>query len=57
MEFILLQLIIILENKLILMIKILLLEAFKKKDINNLNNKQLITNYNYDKLIKFRQFY
>ena len=34
-----------------------ILEAFKKKDINNLNNKQLITNYNYDKLIKFRQFY
>ncbi len=34
-----------------------ILEAFKKKDINNLNNKQLISNYNYDKLIKFRQFY
>ena len=34
-----------------------ILEAFKKKDINSLNNKQLISNYNYDKLIKFRQFY
>ena len=34
-----------------------ILEAFKKKDINNLNNKQLISNSNYDKLIKFRQFY
>ena len=34
-----------------------LLEAFKKKDINNLNNNQLISNYNYDNLIKFRQFY
>ena len=34
-----------------------ILEAFKEKDINNLNNKQLISNYNYDKLIKFRQFY
>ena len=33
-----------------------ILEAFKK-DINSLNNKQLISNYNYDKLIKFRQFY
>ena len=34
-----------------------ILEAFKEKDINNLSNKQLISNYNYDKLIKFRQFY
>ena len=34
-----------------------ILEAFKKKDINNLNNNQLISNFNYDKLIKFRQFY
>ena len=34
-----------------------ILEAFKEKDINSLNNKQLISNYNYDKLIKFRQFY
>ena len=29
----------------------------KGKDINNLSNKQLISDYNYDKLIKFRQFY
>ncbi len=34
-----------------------ILEAFKEKDINSLNNNQLISNYNYDKLIKFRQFY
>ena len=34
-----------------------ILEAFKKKDINNLSNKQLISDYNYDRLIKFRQFY
>ncbi len=34
-----------------------ILEAFTEKDINSLNNKQLISNYNYDKLIKFRQFY
>ena len=34
-----------------------ILEAFKQEDINSLNNKQLISNYNYDKLIKFRQFY
>ncbi len=34
-----------------------ILEAFKIKDINNINNKQLISNSNYDKLIKFRQFY
>ena len=36
--------------------KILFLKHLKEKDINNLNNKQLISNYNYDKLIKFRQF-
>ena len=34
-----------------------ILEAFKIKDINNINNKQLISNSNYDKLVKFRQFY
>ncbi len=34
-----------------------ILEAFKEKDINNLNNKQLISDYDYDKVIKFRQFY
>ena len=45
------------ENKLILMTKILYLKHLKIKDINSLNNKQLISNSNYDKLIKFRQFY
>ncbi len=34
-----------------------ILEALKEKDINSLDNKKLISNYNYDKLIKFRQFY
>ncbi len=34
-----------------------ILEAFKLKDINNINNKELISSYNYDNLIKFRQFY
>ena len=34
-----------------------ILEAFKIKDINIINNKQLISNSNYDKLVKFRQFY
>ena len=34
-----------------------ILEAFKLEDINSFNNKQLISNYNYDNLIKFRQFY
>ncbi len=37
--------------------KDLIIEAFKEKDINNINNKKLILNYDYDKLIKFRQFY
>ena len=37
--------------------KNLIIEAFKSKDINNLNNNGLISDYNYDKLIKFRQFY
>tara|TARA_B100002051_G_scaffold187414_1_gene177456 strand:+ start:4 stop:1041 length:1038 start_codon:yes stop_codon:yes gene_type:complete len=37
--------------------KNLIIEAFKEKDINNINNKKLILNYDYDKLIKFRQFY
>ena len=37
--------------------KDLIIEAFKEKDINNINNKKLIFNYDYDKLIKFRQFY
>ncbi len=34
-----------------------ILEAFKEKDIIKLKNKDLISNYNYDNLIKFRQFY
>ena len=37
--------------------KKLVIEALKLKDINNLNNKNLNINTNYDKLIKFRQFY
>ena len=37
--------------------KDLIIEAFKNRDINNLNNNRLISDYNYDKLIKFRQFY
>ena len=34
-----------------------IIEAFKYKDINNIKNNKLNLNYNYDKLIKFRQFY
>ena len=34
-----------------------ILEAFKEKDINNLNNKELISNFNYDKFVEYRQFY
>ena len=34
-----------------------IIESFKKKDINNISKNNLISNYNYDKLIKFRQFY
>jgi penicillin-binding protein 1A len=34
-----------------------IVESFKSKDINSKNNNKLISNYNYDKLIKFRQFY
>ena len=37
--------------------KKLVIEALKLKDINNLNNKNLNIHTNYDKLIKFRQFY
>ena len=37
--------------------KKLVIEALKLKDINNINNKNIISNTNYDKLIKFRQFY
>jgi penicillin-binding protein 1A len=34
-----------------------IIEAFKLRDINKLNNKNLNILNNYDKLIKFRQFY
>ena len=34
-----------------------IIEAFKLKDINKIKNNNLISNYNYDNLIKFRQFY
>ena len=34
-----------------------ILEALKLKDINNLNNYNLISNNGNDKIIKFRQFY
>ena len=34
-----------------------IVEAFKLKDINNFKNNNLDTIKNYDKLIKFRQFY
>ena len=34
-----------------------IIEALKLKDINNLNNKKLISTSSYDKLIKYKQFY
>ena len=34
-----------------------IIEALKIKDINNTNNKELISIDSYDKLIKYRQFY
>ena len=34
-----------------------IIEALKKKDINNIGNNKLISINNYDKLIKYRQFY
>jgi penicillin-binding protein 1A len=34
-----------------------IVEAFKLKDINSTMNNELIINNNYDKIIKFRQFY
>ena len=34
-----------------------IIEAFKIKDINKLKNNNLISNYDYDNNIKFRQFY
>ena len=37
--------------------KEIIIEALKIKDINNIDNKNLITSNESDKLIKFRQFY
>ena len=34
-----------------------IIEALKKEDINNIGNNKLISINNYDKLIKYRQFY
>ena len=34
-----------------------IIEAFKLKDINKIKNNNLISNYNRDNVIKFRQFY
>ena len=34
-----------------------IIEALKLKDINNINNNNLISNNDNDKIIKFRQFY
>ena len=34
-----------------------IIEALKAKDINNINNNELISINNYDKLIIYRQFY
>ena len=34
-----------------------IIEALKSRDINNMNNNKLILINNYDKLIKYRQFY
>ena len=34
-----------------------IIEALKKRDINNINNKDLITLSGIDKIVKFRQFY
>ena len=34
-----------------------IIEALKAKDINNIDNNELISINSYDKLIKFRQFY
>ena len=37
--------------------KNIIIEALKEKDINNIDNKNLISISGYDNLIKFRQFY
>ena len=34
-----------------------IIEAFKRRDINNNKNYKLNLDYNYDKLVQFRQFY
>ena len=34
-----------------------IVEAFKERDINNQSDKDSFKSLNYDKLIKFRQFY
>ena len=34
-----------------------IIEALKLEDINNINNKNLISTREDDKIIKFRQFY
>ena len=34
-----------------------IIEALKLRDINNLNNNNLISTNGRDKIIKFRQFY
>ena len=34
-----------------------IIEALKLKDINNINNNNLISTNGRDKIIKFRQFY
>ena len=34
-----------------------IMEALKIKDINNIDNNKLISINNYDKLVKYRQFY
>ena len=34
-----------------------IIESFKSKDINRINNKELEILNNYDKPIKYRQFY
>ncbi len=37
--------------------KKIIIEALKQRDINNLDNNNLISTYGRDKMIKFRQFY
>ena len=37
--------------------KNVIIEALKKKDINNIDNNNLILTNGSDKIVKFRQFY